>query len=119
MRGAERPAKVRCAKPLNPLDQNAACQTFIDIAAAIHETEDIDKILQLADNMPLAINLIAHLVDSEGIPNVLHRCETQRTSILSAGHDATSNLELSISLSLSGPRMISSPHALEDRKSVV
>src|ERR1700679_1778779 len=105
MRGAERPANVRwtrpCLEPLKPLGQNAARQTFIDIADDVHETEDIDKILLLADNMPLAINLIAHLADSEGIPNVLSRWETQRISIVSEGYDATSNLELSISLSIS------------------
>jgi hypothetical protein len=95
------------------LGQNAARQTFIDIADDIHETEDIDKILLLADNMPLAIDLIAHLVDSEGVPSVLSRWETQRTSIISEGYDAKSNLELSISLSISGPRMISSPQALD------
>ena len=93
--------------------QEATRQTFIDITDDIYETNDIDKILLLADNMPLAIDLIAHLAVSEGIPSVLSRWETQRTSILSEGHDARSNLELSISLSISGPRMRSSPQALE------
>jgi hypothetical protein len=115
MRGAERPAKVRWTRPflepLKPLGQNAARQTFIDIADDIHNTDDIDKILLLVDNMPLAIDLIAHLVDSEGIPSVLSRWDLQRTSILSEGHDATTNLDLSISLSLSGPRLASSPNA--------
>jgi hypothetical protein len=115
MRGAERPANVRWTRPLlqplGPLRQDAARQTFIDIADDTHNAEDIDKLLLLADNMPLAIALIAHLVDSEGMSSVLIRWETQRTSILSEGHDATSNLELSISLSLSGPRIMSSPHA--------
>jgi hypothetical protein len=117
MRGSERPASVRWThpflKPLKPLNQNAARQTFIDIADDVHETKDIDKILLMADNMPLAINLIAHLADSEGIPSVLSRWETQKTSIVSEGHDTKSNLELSSSLSISGPRMISSPEALE------
>jgi hypothetical protein len=117
MRGAERPANVRWTRPflepLKPLGQNAARQTFIDIADDIHETQDIDKILLLADNMPLAIDLIAHLVDSEGMSSVLHRWETQSTSIISEGSDATSNLELSISLSFSSPRLASSPDALQ------
>jgi hypothetical protein len=82
MRGAERPANVRWTRPflepLKPLDQKAAHQTFIDIVDDIHETQDIDKILLLTDNMPLAIDLIAHLVDSEGISSVLSRWETQR-----------------------------------------
>jgi hypothetical protein len=117
MRGAERPANVKWTRPfldpLQPLSLDAARQTFVDGADGIHERTDIDKILLLVDNVPLAIDLIANLVDLEGIPSVLHRWETQRTSILSNGHDATSNLELSISLSLSGPRMISAPHALD------
>jgi hypothetical protein len=117
MRGAERPANIRWThpflEPLKPLCQNAAHQMFLDIADDIHETEDIDKILLLADNMPLAIDLIAHLADSEGIPSVLSRWETDRTSIVSKGYNAKSNLELSISLSISGPRMISSPQALD------
>jgi hypothetical protein len=86
---------------------------FIDIADDIHETRAIDSVLLLTDNMPLAVDLIAHSVDSEGIPSVLSRWETKRTSIISEGYNATSSLDLSISLSLSGPRMISSPHALD------
>jgi hypothetical protein len=117
MRGAERPANMQWThpflEPLKPLGQDAARQTFIDIADDIHETRDIDTLLLLTDNMPLAIDLLANLVDSEGIPSVLSRWETQSTSIISEGYNATSNLELSISLSLSGPRMLSLPHALD------
>jgi hypothetical protein len=117
MRGAERPAGIQWTRPflepLKPLAQDAARQTFMDIADDIHEIKDIDKVLLLANNMPLAVDLIAHLVDSEGIPSVLSRWETHKTSILSEGHDATSNLDLSISLSLSGPRLASSTDAQE------
>jgi hypothetical protein len=63
------------------------------IAEDIHKTEDIDKILLLADKMPLPINLIAHSADSEGILNVPGRWETQKTSIISEGYDAKSNLK--------------------------
>jgi hypothetical protein len=115
MRGAERPANVQWThpflQPLKPLSQDAARKIFIDITDDIHETKEIDKVLLLADNMPLAIDLIAHLVISEGISRVLSRWETQKTSIMSEGYDTTSNLELSISLSLSGPRLASSPQA--------
>jgi hypothetical protein len=117
MRGAERPTNVQWThpflKPLKPLGQKAAHQTFIDIADDVYETKDIDRMLLLVDNMPLAIDLIAHLADSEGIPSMLSRWETQRPSSVSEGYDARSNLELSISLSISGWRMISSPHALD------
>ncbi|KAJ7792819.1 P-loop containing nucleoside triphosphate hydrolase protein, partial [Mycena leptocephala] len=72
MRGAERPAKVAWTHPflplLKPLEQAAARQTFIDIADNTHDPNEVDKILSLTDNMPLAISLIAHLVDSEAAP---------------------------------------------------
>ncbi|KAJ7457742.1 hypothetical protein FB451DRAFT_1183060 [Mycena latifolia] len=117
MRGAERPANVRWTRPflepLNPLTQDAARQTFIDIADADYTFEEIDKILLLVDNMPLAIDLIAHLVDYEGFASVLDRWESERTSLLSEGHDRCSNLDLSISLSLESPRMLASPEAQE------
>ncbi|KAJ7900655.1 hypothetical protein B0H14DRAFT_3752939, partial [Mycena olivaceomarginata] len=87
MRGAERPAKVRWTRPflqpLGPISDNAARKTFMDITDDAHENHEVDKILQLTDNMPLAVDLIAHLVDYEGCSNVLTRWETEKTSLLS------------------------------------
>ncbi|KAJ7318398.1 hypothetical protein DFH08DRAFT_820000 [Mycena albidolilacea] len=90
MRGAERPSKVHWTRPfllpLHPLDKNAAHQTFVDIAEDHHNAEEVKKILSLTDNMPLAINLIAHLVDQEGCSNELLRLykEYQGTQMGSA-----------------------------------
>ncbi|KAJ7124359.1 hypothetical protein C8R44DRAFT_917012 [Mycena epipterygia] len=115
MRGAERPAKVRWTRPflepLKPLTDDAARQTFIEIADDCHDSKDIDQLLLLTNNMPLAVNLIAHLVDYEGCSNVLARWETERTSLLSESHDKKSNLDASIAISLSSPRMTSCPGA--------
>ncbi|KAF7359976.1 hypothetical protein MVEN_00724500 [Mycena venus] len=115
MRGAERPAKVPWTRPflppLGPLLHDAAHQTFIDIAEDHHNPEDVDKILSLTDNMPLAINLIAHMVDVEGCSTVLSRWEEEKTSLISEGYDKRSNLELSISLSLSSHRIKVIPQA--------
>ncbi|KAJ7493530.1 hypothetical protein FB451DRAFT_1490670, partial [Mycena latifolia] len=98
MRGAERPAKVRWTRPflqpLKPLTDHAAWQTFIDIAEDSHDSEDVHQILKLTDNMPLAVDLIAHL-----------------TSLLSSGHDKRSSLDASIALSFSSSRMNSLPGA--------
>ncbi|KAJ7105874.1 hypothetical protein C8R44DRAFT_745531 [Mycena epipterygia] len=109
MRGAERPAKVFWTRPflhpLNPLSYAAARQTFIDIADDFHRNEDIKKLLLLTDNMPLAVNLIAHLVDYEGCLHILARWEVEKTLMLSDGHDKRSSLNASIELSLSSPRM--------------
>ncbi|KAJ7159762.1 hypothetical protein C8R46DRAFT_809429, partial [Mycena filopes] len=117
MRGAERPAKVNWTRPflvpLRPLSQIAARQTFVDIADNVHDQEDINKVLALTDHMPLAIYLIAHLVDFEGCSNVLDRWEDERTSIISEGYDRKSNLEISISVSLSSPRITSVPRSRE------
>ncbi|KAJ7844659.1 P-loop containing nucleoside triphosphate hydrolase protein [Mycena leptocephala] len=113
MRGAERPAKVRWTRPflqpLKPLTDHAAWQTFVDIAEDYHEINDIKQILKLTDNMPLAVDLIAHLVDSEGCSNALSRWETEKTSVLSAGKDRRSSLDASIALSISSYRMKSVP----------
>ncbi|KAJ7220518.1 P-loop containing nucleoside triphosphate hydrolase protein, partial [Mycena pura] len=115
MRGAERPAKVQWSRPfpppLQPLKHHAARQTFIDIAEDHHNPEDIDQVLSLTDNMPLAIDLIAHLVAAEGCSNVLARWETERTSVISEGYDKKSNLNMSISHSLSSTRIQAAPDA--------
>ncbi|KAJ7451369.1 P-loop containing nucleoside triphosphate hydrolase protein, partial [Mycena latifolia] len=109
MRGAERPAKVRWTHPLlpplRPLSNDAARQTFIDITDNDHDSHEITQLLEITDNLPLAVDLLAHLVDYEGGLNVLTRWRTEKTYILSEGHDKGSNLNSSIALSLSSPRM--------------
>ncbi|KAJ7032087.1 P-loop containing nucleoside triphosphate hydrolase protein [Mycena alexandri] len=115
MRGAERPSKVHWTRPfllpLKPLAQDAARKMFIDIADNRHSMEQVDQVLHLTDNMPLSISLLAHLVDMEGCSEILSRWETEKTSLISDGYDKRSNLELSISLSLSSPRITSMPHS--------
>ncbi|KAJ7869895.1 P-loop containing nucleoside triphosphate hydrolase protein [Mycena olivaceomarginata] len=117
MRGAERLAKVLWTRPflrtLQPLDQEAARLTFVDIADSGHSQEEVDQILSLTANMPLAISLLAHLADTGGCSNVLFRWETEKTSLISEGFDKRSNLDLSISLSLSSPRIQLLPHSQE------
>ncbi|KAF8205255.1 hypothetical protein K438DRAFT_2096405 [Mycena galopus ATCC 62051] len=110
MRGTERPAKVQWTHPfllpLPPLSNDAARQTFIEITDNSNTIEEMDQILGFTDNMPLAVDLIAHLVDYEGFSNVLSRWKTEKTSLLSVGFDRRSSLDASISLSLSSPRMM-------------
>ncbi|KAJ7136218.1 P-loop containing nucleoside triphosphate hydrolase protein, partial [Mycena filopes] len=115
MRGAERPSKVQWTRPfllpLRPLAPHAAQKVFLDIADDGHLPEEINQVLELTDNVPLAICLLAHLVDVEGCSMVLSRWQTEKTSVISDGHDKRSNMELSISLSLSSPRITSILHA--------
>ncbi|KAJ7860825.1 hypothetical protein B0H14DRAFT_3134754 [Mycena olivaceomarginata] len=111
MRGAERPGKVHWTHPfllpLQPLSAEATQQTFMDITDNAYIKEDMEQILQFTDNIPLAVDLIAHLSDYEGLSNVLARWQTERTSLLSLGYDRKSNMDVSISLSLSSPRITS------------
>ncbi|KAJ7302833.1 hypothetical protein DFH08DRAFT_945519 [Mycena albidolilacea] len=116
MRGAERPGKVHWTHPfllpLQPLSAEAAQQTFMDITDNVYRKEEIVKILQFTENMPLAVDLIAHLSDYEGLSNVLARWDTERTALLSVGYDRKSNLDASIQLSLSSPRITSNSKEL-------
>ncbi|KAJ7147004.1 hypothetical protein C8R44DRAFT_724694 [Mycena epipterygia] len=113
MRGAERPAKVRWTRPflepLKPLSDDAAYQTFFEIADDFHDPQDVNQLLSFTGNMPLAVNLIAHLVDYEGCKNILARWITEKTTLLSGGYDKESSLNMSIAMSLSSPRMKSCP----------
>ncbi|KAJ7343713.1 hypothetical protein DFH08DRAFT_810270 [Mycena albidolilacea] len=117
MRGAERPGKVRWTHPflhpLVPLTQVAAHQTFIEIADGIHNKSEVDRLLGITDNIPLAVQLIATIAGSEGCELTLERWNVERTSMLSDGTSKYSNLKISIQLSLSSPRMLSSPDALQ------
>ncbi|KAF7332723.1 hypothetical protein MKEN_00155700 [Mycena kentingensis (nom. inval.)] len=110
MRGAERPAQVQWTRPffapLKPLSVDAARELFYSVADDLYEDAEVLQLLQLTDNVPLAVTLIAHLVDIEGsCAVVLHRWDKERTSMLADGYDRRSNLEMSISISLSSPRM--------------
>jgi hypothetical protein len=67
----------------------------------------MEQLLQFTDNMPLAVDLLAHLADYEGLSNVLARWQTERTSLLTLGYDRKSSMDVSISLSLSSPRITS------------
>ncbi|KAJ7768919.1 hypothetical protein B0H16DRAFT_1781095 [Mycena metata] len=117
MRGAERPSKVQWSRPflppLEPLAQDAARKVFIDIAEDKHSMAEIDQVLQLTDNMPLCVSLLAHAVDVEGTTAISSRWQREHTSVISEGFDRRSNLELSISLSLASPRITSVPHSQE------
>ncbi|KAJ7435001.1 hypothetical protein FB451DRAFT_1465777 [Mycena latifolia] len=110
MRGAEQPAKVQWTHPflapLKPLSDLAARDTFFAIAEDVHDSKDVDEVLLLTDNMPLAADLIAHAVDLEGSCSaVLARWKSEKTSLLSAGNDRKSDLDTSITISLSSSRM--------------
>ncbi|KAJ7733528.1 hypothetical protein B0H16DRAFT_1426742 [Mycena metata] len=114
---AESPSKVQWTQPflppLEPLPQDAARKMFIDIAEDRHTMAEIDQVLQLTDNMPLSVSLLAHAVDVEGCTVILLRWQREHTSVISEGYDRRSHFELSISLSLASPRITFTPHSQE------
>jgi hypothetical protein len=91
------------------LTHEAARQTFLDITDDVHDPRDVEKLLLLTDNLALAVDLIAHLVDYEGCAIVLSRWDKEKTLLLSEGHNKTTSLEVSIMLSLTSPRMLALP----------
>ncbi|KAJ7282816.1 hypothetical protein C8J57DRAFT_1499782 [Mycena rebaudengoi] len=117
MRGAERPMKVKWARPflsvLEPLDSVSARNTFLDIADDVYSDDDLKSLLDLTDNLPLAVTIMANVVSFEGASSVLDRWRSESTSLLSSGLDRTSNLDRSIMVSLSSPRILQNPGAKE------
>ncbi|KAJ6526740.1 hypothetical protein B0H19DRAFT_1275590 [Mycena capillaripes] len=115
MRGVERPEKVRWTRPflapLGLLSYDAARQTFLEISDVPEDNTEIDDHLQLTDHLPLAISLIANIVSFEGSTSTLRRWEEEHTTILSEGYNKRSNLDMSIDMSLSSPRMSMFPGA--------
>ncbi|KAJ6533804.1 hypothetical protein DFH09DRAFT_1406410 [Mycena vulgaris] len=119
MRGAERPAKIKWNRPflppLEPLPLSASRQIFSEVAdePTIEEESTLDELLDLSGSLPLAVSLMANIVSFEGYGATLSRWRVENTTLLSDGHDKSSNLEKSILLSLGSPRISSSPHARE------
>ncbi|KAJ7793847.1 P-loop containing nucleoside triphosphate hydrolase protein, partial [Mycena leptocephala] len=117
MRGAERPGKVKWNRPflapLEPLAPAASRQIFVEVAnePGSRGKSALDDLLDLSGSLPLAVSLMANIASFEGYSNTLARWQMENTTLVSEGPDKYSNLEKSISLSLSSPRISSSPHA--------
>ncbi|KAF8196235.1 hypothetical protein K438DRAFT_1760411 [Mycena galopus ATCC 62051] len=92
---------------LTGIEHLALMITMREITDNSNTIEEMDQLLQFTDNMPLAVDLIAHLTDYEDFPTIFSRWKTEKTSLLSAGFDRQSSVEASISLSLSSPRITS------------
>ncbi|KAF7294000.1 NB-ARC domain-containing protein [Mycena kentingensis (nom. inval.)] len=119
MRGQERPTKVKWSRPflppLAPLRTKDALETFVEIADPddVTSSEDISKLLALTGNVPLAVTLMAAIASNEGCAAVLERWSTENVALLSEGEDKDHSLTASIRVSLSSPRLQSTPGALE------
>ncbi|KAF7298434.1 AAA domain-containing protein [Mycena kentingensis (nom. inval.)] len=121
MRGQERPSYVKWSKPflppLEPLSAVDAFEAFVEIADPDDTTnnEDISKLLSITGNVPLAVILMASTASRSdgGCSAVLARWSTENIALLSEGEDKDQSLTASIRISLSSPRLKSTPGALE------
>ncbi|KAJ6535042.1 P-loop containing nucleoside triphosphate hydrolase protein [Mycena capillaripes] len=119
MRGAQRPGKVKWNRPflpvLRPLHPSASTQIFYDVSGppSMVEISDFEEILSMTGHLPLAVSLMASVASSEGYSGTLARWKAGDTSLVSTGHDRGSNLDRSLQISLSSPRMMSRPTALD------
>ncbi|KAJ7090638.1 hypothetical protein C8R44DRAFT_750873 [Mycena epipterygia] len=108
MRGAQHPHNIQWTHPflpaLKPLSDLAALQIFSDIADE-NSSETLTQLLEFTGNLPLAVSLMASVVAHEGCDEALARLQTEKTRLLSDGHDKRSNLDISIMLSFSSSRM--------------
>ena len=111
VRGQQRPQGVAWREPvvIPPLDLPAARQAFVAVAGQRFCSDPrLDDLVNVVDRVPLAITLLAY--QAEGQPNLdglWGRWQTERTKMLqrAGGADRLTNLELSLELSISGPRM--------------
>ncbi|KAJ6555190.1 hypothetical protein DFH09DRAFT_574681 [Mycena vulgaris] len=118
MRGAEHPAKVKWSRPflpaLEPLTILATRATFVDIAdepCEEEEQEALAELISLTGCLPLAVSLMASVTSFEGYSAALARWSRESTALLSDGYDKRSNLDISIAISVSSPRLQSSAAA--------
>jgi tetratricopeptide (TPR) repeat protein len=116
MRGCERPFGTAWTRPviapLTPLDLVASRLTFIDISDTSKDDPNLEELLKALDNLPLAITLMARQAQSQPPGVLLERWYSQNTAMLTVGpRHRLSSLEISIKISLDGPRMRNNPYA--------
>jgi tetratricopeptide (TPR) repeat protein len=111
VRGMQRPQGVAWREPIGipPLDLPAARQALLAIAGERFRTDPrLDELINAVDRVPLAISLLAY--QAEGQPDlagIWGRWQSERTKMLqrSGGGTRLTNLELSLEMSVNGPRM--------------
>lgn len=118
LRGAERPFGVRWTQPLLPpllpLADSAALHIFCSISdLPDHDTKALADLLGYLGNIPLAIVLMANLMQVESLTSLLRRWHEFNTAILirGDGQHRLNSLDISIRLSLESPRMLAAPAA--------
>jgi len=120
MRGAERPSGTRWIVPhlpvLLPFNRDAALQTVYFTAPTANNSniQTLTKLLDALGDLPLAVHIIAAMMQHESLEELLSRWLVERTSMLTlGGEDKLSSLDLSIRTSLHSPRMRALPAAAD------
>ncbi|KAJ6501389.1 hypothetical protein DFH09DRAFT_1102457 [Mycena vulgaris] len=116
-RDSDRPRGIKWTAPLlppiQPLTVSAALETWDTIS---HGHDDFSLLLiNAVDCIPLAVTLLAQLAESESAEALWASWETESTKLVKSDGSAhrLNNLELSIELSLQGPRLRACPGALD------
>jgi len=112
VRGHERPwgPNWREAIQVGPLQPNAARKAFLDKSGRNFESDpDLDGLLEEVDRLAIAVVLLGyHAQALESLAELRQQWRDQKTALLQrdGGQGRQENVEVSIELSISGPRMI-------------
>ena len=114
LRGSERPLKTQWTRPflppISPLDPQAARSAFVAISDISEKDPNLEQLLQVVDNLPLAITLMANLAQFESTDVLLRRWKSERIAVFDRGEQhRLSSLDISIKISLQSPRMVRNP----------
>ncbi|VDB85238.1 unnamed protein product [Peniophora sp. CBMAI 1063] len=116
-RGSERPSGVAWTRPhlpfIAPLSLRAALETW-DAICDSHDDYSV-QLVQAVDYVPLAVTLLAHLAQSESSEALWSRWEEERIELLKLRGPETrlTHVEVSIQISLQGPRLRDEPLAIQ------
>ncbi len=111
IRGDQRPLGPpwRSTIRVGPLGLEAARDAFLAVAGESFRTDpDLDQLLEAVDRLALAIVLLAHEAEGEpSLSNLWERWRENRTTLLrhADGKERLTNIEVSLDLSMNGPRM--------------
>lgn len=111
VRGEQRPfgPNWREAIRVGPLDLDPARKAFLAVAGERYRNDpDLDRLLEAVDRLPLAVTLLAHQAEGEpDLSGIWGRWQEERVSLLrrADGKERLTNLEVSLELSIQGPRM--------------
>jgi len=103
---------------LTPLEFSSSRELIFEIIGeeiASTDEQYLDHLLEAVEGLPLAVTIIGHLLlDGAETPRSLWNCWLrEKTRVLkNGGSDRLSKLDISLELSIHGPRMKDNPNAI-------